>query len=746
MGRECCHNGGSNTTNKIDEGSPAGKGVETRRYILEGLTCASCAAKIQDALRRMPGLGSELNFATGTLVLETSDSETEQKALETILSIEPHIKIRRASEDAGDDEDSDNGSVILKKISYAGAFFVIGLLLDYYFLPGIREEGPGSIDFWYLFIPYLSAYIISGYDVLKNAAAGISRKDFFNENFLMSIATLGAFAIGEFPEAVGVMLFFKVGEYFEDKAVNHSRRSIKNLLKIRANYANLLRDGRTVQVSPEDVSVGESILIRPGERIPLDGVILHGETTVDTSALTGESMPKSLGPGDTALSGMVNKNAVITVRVTKPFRESTVSKILELVEKAAAQKAPTEKFITRFSKVYTPSVVAAAFLIAVLPPVLYQIQVLTPLFSHVETYSEWVYRALVFLVIACPCALVLSIPVGFFGGIGAAAKRGVLFKGSNYLEAFRSIHTMVFDKTGTLTEGVFKVVDARPSNGFTRDELLRFAAIAESHSNHPIAKSISEAYGGSVDESLIQHYEEIPSHGVRVLSGGKEILAGNDRILHMDGYDIEHDTCEAEGTIVHVAVDRRYAGYIVLADQVRDDAEETIRSLREEGIKRLVMLTGDGREAAEMVARVLGIDEFHAELLPQQKIEIVKELERGVDRRREKIAFVGDGINDAPVLMASDIGIAMGGLGSDAAIEAADVVLMKDRLSALLDAVHVSRRTKGIVVGNIAMAFAVKAFFLVFGAIGMATMWEAVFADVGVAILAVLNSTRILKG
>ncbi len=717
----------------------------TRKYILEGLTCASCASKIQDALGKIPGLRAELSFATATLMLDAPDKETEQKALDTILRIEPHISIKRSDEGRGDEEEVGDGSMILRKISYAGAFFIFGLVTQYYIYPEGIEAGIGSLSFWYILLLYLTAYIIAGHDILKKAVQGVIKKDYFSENLLMSIATLGAFAIREFPEAVGVMLFFKVGEYFEDRAVNHSRRSIKNLLKIKANYANLWKDGQTVQIPPEKVQVGDTIVIKPGEKIPLDGVVLQGETTVDTSALTGESMPKSLKPGDDALSGMVNQNAVITVKVTKPFEESTVSKILDLVEKAAAQKAPTEKFITRFSKVYTPAVVAAAFLIAVLPPFLYQFQVFTPLFSHAETWSEWVYRALVFLVIACPCALVLSIPVGFFGGIGAAAKKGVLFKGSNYLEAFRRIHTMVFDKTGTLTEGVFKVVEVQPFNGFTRDEILRYAAIAESHSNHPIAKSISEAYGDSVDESLIQQYEEIPSHGVRVLSEGREILAGNDRILHLDGYDIGHDTCVTEGTVVHVAVDKSYAGYILLADKIRDDARQTILSLKEEGIKHVVMLTGDDREAAERVAKQLQIDEFHAELLPQQKIEIVQRLEEEVDRKRDSIAFVGDGINDAPVLTASDIGIAMGGLGSDAAIEAADVVLMKDRLSGLLDAIFVSRKTKNIVSGNITMVFVVKAFFLIFGAIGMATMWEAVFADVGVAILAVLNSTRILK-
>ncbi|NOX20606.1 MAG: cadmium-translocating P-type ATPase [Nitrospirae bacterium] len=635
--------------------------------------------------------------------------------------------------------------MILKKISYAGAFFAIGLLTDFYFLKNADKSSPFNISFWYIFVPYFIAYIISGYDILGKALKGLRKGDLFNENFLMSIATLGAFAIGEFPEAVGVMLFFKVGEYFEDRAVNHSRKSIKKLLKIKAEFANLWVDGKTKQVPPEEVKVDDVIVVRPGERIPLDGIVIQGQSNVDTSALTGESVPRALSPGDEALSGMVNLNAMILLKVTRPFEQSTVSKILQLVEKAASQKAPTEKFISKFSRYYTPSVVFAAVLIAILPPIFYQSGIMQSLFTHQETWSEWVYRSLVFLVIACPCALVLSIPVGFFGGIGASAKKGVLFKGSNYLEAFRSIHTMVFDKTGTLTEGVFKVVEVNPANGFSRDELLRFAALAESHSTHPIARSISEAYGKKIEESSIEHYEEIPAHGVKVVAEGKEILAGNDRILHLSDKAIEHKSCVTAGTVVHVAVDRTYAGYIVLADKIRDDAKQTIQKLKSEGIKKIVMLTGDDKEAAERVARELSLDQYHAELLPQQKIEIVQQLEKALDRKKEKIAFVGDGINDAPVLVASDIGIAMGGLGSDMAVEAADVVLMKDRLTGLLDALYISRRTRNIVFGNILMVFLVKAFFLVSGALGFATMWEAVFADVGVAIFAVLNSTRILK-
>ncbi len=689
---------------------------------------------MQDALNRIPGVKAELNFATETLMLDVANVDAEDRAIKKILQMEPQVKVINDENDLEKDEHQ-KGKEILNKISYAGLFFVIGLLTDYYFLPGARSSGVTAASFWYVALPYIIAYLISGQDVLKKALLGIRKGDFFSENFLMSIATAGAFLIGEFPEAVGVMLFFKVGEYFEERAVGHSRRSIKSLLKIRADYANLWKEGETIQISPEEVNVGDIILIRPGERVPLDGVVVQGETAVDTSALTGESVPKSLRPGDSVLSGMVNKNSVILVKVTSPFERSTVSRILQLVEKAAAQKAPTERFITRFSRVYTPVVVSLSVGMAVLPP----------LFFQQETYSEWIYRSLVFLVISCPCALVLSIPVGFFGGIGAAARKGVLFKGANYLESYRQVHTMVFDKTGTLTEGVFKVVDIKAFNGFSKDDLLRLAAVAEAHSNHPVAKSIIEAYSGSIDEGSIESYEEIPSHGVKVVADGKEIVAGNDRILHLNDKKIEHDTCVTEGTVVHVAVEGRYAGYIVLSDVIREDAKTTIQTLKKEGIKRIVMLTGDDRETAELVARTLQIDEFHAELLPEEKIELVRKLEKEIDRKRHKIAFVGDGINDAPVLMASDIGIAMGGLGSDAAIESADVVLMKDRLSALVDALYVSRRTRRIVFGNIGMVFLIKGLFLALGAFGMATMWEALFADVGVAVLAVLNSTRILK-
>ncbi len=689
---------------------------------------------MQAALNSISGIKAELNFISGTLSLELKDPSLEEVALKTVLKLEPQVQIISAEQEPQEDDQPLRSRQILKKITLSGLFFIAGLLFDYYFFPGARLSGVNSIGFWIVFLPYIVAYVISGQDVLESALSGIKRYDFFSEHFLMSIATLGAFFIGEFPEAVAVMLFFKVGEYIEDRAVGHSRRSIKSLLKIRADYANLWRDGKTIQVRPEEVSPGELILVKPGERLPLDGVVLEGESWVDTSALTGESVPRRIKQGDTVLSGMINKNSVIIVKVTRAFEQSTVSRILELVERAAAQKAPTERFITRFSRIYTPVVVSFAVAMAVMPPLLF----------HQQTYSEWIYRSLVFLVISCPCALVLSIPVGFFGGIGASARRGVLFKGANYLEAFRKVHTMVFDKTGTLTEGVFKVVDIKPFNGFSPEELLRFAALAEAHSNHPIAKSILDAYQGSIDEGSIQSYEEIASHGVRVVAEGREIVAGSDRILHLGEQEIEHETCVTEGTVVHVAVDRRYAGYIVLSDVIREDVESTLDTLRKEGIRRIVMLTGDDTVAARQVAKRLKIEEFYAELLPEEKIEIVKRLKEEMDHRTHKIAFVGDGINDAPVLMASDIGIAMGGLGSDAAIESADVVLMKDRLSALIDALYVSRKTRKIVYENIGMVFLIKGLFLLLGASGMATMWEALFADVGVAVLAVLNSTRVL--
>ncbi len=740
-GSPCC--AGSACSAPVAEPAGGTAPLQGARYRLEGLSCASCAAKIERELNRIDGVRAELHFASSTLVLEAADPALQEEALEVVSRIEPEVRPVRL--DAEHLQDEPGGvSPILKVALASGAVFALALGIEKWAVPGGSDLPLRDPRFWAVLVPFLVAYVIAGQDVVRQAVRGVLRGDVFGESFLMTVATLGAFAIREFPEAVAVMLFFKVGQYFEDRALNHSRRSIAALLKIRADYANLRRDGQTVRVPPEQVRVGERIVVRPGEKVPLDGVIEEGRTTVDASALTGESRPRELAEGDEILSGMVNRSGVVTVRVTKPFGESTVKKILDLVETAAARKAPTEAFITKFSRAYTPAVVAGAVLLAVVPPLLYRVPALAGWFAHPETYSEWVYRALVFLVISCPCALVISIPLGFFGGIGAASRRGVLFKGANFLEAFRSVRCLVFDKTGTLTQGVFRVTEVVPHNGFTRGELLALAAAAESHSTHPIARSVVEAYGRPVDESRIQRYEEIPAHGVRAVIDGREVLAGNDRILHLDGEDLEHDTCRLEGTVVHVAVDGVYAGYLLLADEPRPEARETLERLRAEGVRQMVMLTGDERCAAEAVARRLGLDAFHADLLPQDKVEWVQRIKAGQRDPRAKVAFVGDGLNDAPVLAAADIGVAMGGLGSDAAIEAADVVLMEDRLTGLVDAMHVARRTQRIVRENIVLALGVKGLFLALGAAGVASMWEAVFADVGVAVLAVLNASRIL--
>lgn len=600
-----------------------------------------------------------------------------------------------------------------------------------------------KLPFWAELSLFLLSYFIIARDVVWKALKNTFRGRVFDENFLLTVATAGAFAIREFPEAVAVMLFFKIGEIFQDIALDRSRKSISSLMDIKPDYANLKTDSKTKKVSPYQVKVGDLIVVKPGEKVPLDGIVVEGSSTVDTSALTGESIPKEFKKGNEILSGMINKTGVLTIRVSKEFTESTVSKILELVEHASAKKAPTEKFITRFARYYTPTVVFSAILLAVVPVLMYKIPAFSFLFSHQETFSEWIYRALVFLVISCPCALVISIPLGFFGGIGASAKRGILVKGSNYLEGLNHLHTVVWDKTGTLTEGVFKVTKVVPANNFSEEVILRLAAEAESHSNHPIARSIFEAYGREIDESTVESYEELSGYGVKAKVEGREVLVGNDKLLHRE--NIKHDGCKTEGTVVHLVVDRKYTGYIVISDEVKEDAKEAISNLRNIGARKQVMLTGDSREVAERISEKLGLDEYYAELLPQEKVKKVEELLKRKCHENCKLAFVGDGINDAPVLARSDIGVAMGALGSDAAIEAADVVLMTDEPSKLYEAARVAGKTQRIVWENIFLSLGVKGFFLILGASGMATMWEAVFADVGVALLAILNATRIIS-
>lgn len=579
---------------------------------------------------------------------------------------------------------------------------------------------------------FLAAYLIVGGEVVLAAARNIVRGQVFDENFLMALATIGAFAIGEYPEGVAVMLFYQVGELFQGMAVNRSRRSITALMDIRPEFAYLKEGSNLRKVSPEEVRVGDSIVVKPGEKVPLDGIILEGSAMMDTSALTGESVPRSTQPGSQVLSGFINRNGVITIEVTKDFGESAVSQILELVQNATNNKAKTENFITKFARAYTPVVVITALLLAVVPP----------LVLSGATFSDWIYRALVFLVISCPCALVVSIPLGFFGGIGAASKNGILVKGSNYLEALNDVKIVVFDKTGTLTKGQFTVTGNVPAEGFTEQELLRVAAYAESHSSHPIAESIRAAYGEPIPGEAIKGYNEISGHGIAVTVEGQAVLAGNARLMEREG--IASVIPQEYGTIVHIAVDKRYAGYLVIADEVKDDSLKAIQALNALGIHKTVMLTGDAAPVAESVGRQLGIQEIHAELLPGDKVAAIEQLEREKGPK-EKIIFVGDGINDTPVLARADVGIAMGGLGSDAAIEAADIVIMTDEPSKIASAIGIAKRTRTIVWQNIAFALGVKAVFLLLGAFGIATMWEAVFSDVGVTVLAVLNSMRALQ-
>lgn len=579
---------------------------------------------------------------------------------------------------------------------------------------------------------YISCFLVVGWDVVYKAFRNILRGKVFDENFLMSIATIGAFAIGEYPEAAAVMLFYQVGELFQSYAVSQSRKSIATLMDIRPDYANIKRGDTLEKVDPDEVKIDDIIVVSAGERIPLDGVVIEGSSMVDTSALTGESVPRSVGVGSEALSGCINVSGVITIKVEKEFGESTVSKILDLVENASSKKSKSENFITKFARVYTPIVVFAALALAIIPP----------LVIKDATFSEWVYRALTFLVVSCPCALVISVPLSFFGGIGGASKVGVLVKGSNYLEALAETETVVFDKTGTLTKGVFDVQEICPEPSVSKEELLRLTAFAESYSNHPISLSLRRAFNNDIDKSLISDVEEISGHGVKAAISGKEVLAGNIKL--MKKYNVPCVENNVIGTVVHVAIDKVYAGYIIIADKVKDDSALAIKKLKESGINKTVMLTGDNKNVGEKVANQLGIDKVYTELLPGDKVEKLEEL-FNEKTQKGKLAFVGDGINDAPVLARADIGIAMGGLGSDAAIEAADVVIMTDEPSKIATAMKISRKTLKIVKQNIVFALAIKIGVLALSAIGIATMWEAVFADVGVSVIAILNSLRALN-
>ena len=585
----------------------------------------------------------------------------------------------------------------------------------------------------------LAPYFIIGYDVLRKAALGIINGQVFDENFLMALATVGAYATGEFDEAVFVMLFYQTGELFQDYAVGKSRSSIAALMDIRPDTANLETESGLETVDPEDVAVGSVIVVKPGERVPLDGTVLEGSSTLDTAALTGESLPRSIRVGDDIISGCVNLTGLLRVTVTKPCEESTVSKILELVENSSEKKAVSEQFITRFAKYYTPCVVYAALALFLIPTVLLAVLPTLPGFLAGTVWTDWLHRALTFLVISCPCALVISVPLSFFGGIGGASKCGILVKGGNYLEALAKADTVVFDKTGTLTKGTFAVSAVHPEAGFEADQVLEYAALAEQYSTHPIAVSLREACKNEMDRSRVANVEEIAGHGIMAEVDGKRVGVGNSRL--MERQSVNWLPCELPGTIVHVTIDGFYAGHIVIADQPKPDAKEAIAQLKAMGVKKTVMLTGDTKEVAHTVADALGLDEYHAELLPADKVARVEEL---LKQETGKLAFVGDGINDAPVLTRADIGIAMGGLGSDAAIEAADIVLMDDQPTKIAAAIRIARKTVRIVRENIVFALTVKAIVLVMGALGKAPMWLAVFADVGVAFLAILNAMRCL--
>ena len=705
----------------------------TKVYLLKGLDCPNCSAKIEKEVGELDGVtSSTVNLMNQTLTVQAGTS-VAASLLDTVTTIvhshEPDVEVSekqleatapvKKDEKAAVYNDEDKKRTI--RLAVGAVVYAIGMALT------VFAKLPTLAELAFLIV----AYVILGWDVVWQAVKNITRGQVFDEHFLMSVSTIGAFAIGEYPEAVAVMLFYQVGEFFQSLAVKRSRKSISDLMDICPDSATVKRNGVLQVVSPESVAVGEIIVVKPGEKIPLDGIVVDGESMLDTKALTGESVPRSIRKGDEALSGCINQSGLLTLKVTKSFGESTVSKITDLVENASARKAPTENFITTFARYYTPVVVGMAAVLAIIPPLVLG-----------GGWSEWLRRGFVFLIVSCPCALVISIPLTFFGGIGAASKRGVLVKGSNYLEALNKVSVVVFDKTGTLTKGVFEVANIIPAAGYQKEQVLEYAAQAESYSNHPIAKSILATYGKPIDQKQFSGFEEISGHGISVMVQGKKVLAGNSKL--MESEKIAYAACDAAGTKFYVAADGSYVGCILIADEVKPDSKCAIAELKKIGVEKTVMLTGDDERIGKSVADELGLDAYYAQLWPDQKVEKLEMLDKQ-KRQGSKLAFVGDGINDAPVLARADVGIAMGGFGSDAAIEAADVVLMTDEPSKLVEAIDVAKATKRIVMQNIVIALGIKSVFLVLGALGMAGMWEAVFGDVGVTIIAVLNAMRILK-
>lgn len=698
--------------------------------ILGGLNCAHCAEVIVNKVSSLDGVkNSNINFVNKKLSVEINKID-EDIIIKNIINIindtEPGIDIKvegiQKNKTIKKEKNivKDNNKLKLLKI----------LLGVFVFIFAFYEEMMG-VESKYSILIFVVSYILVGGDVVYKALRNMTKGRIFDENFLMTVATIGAIAIGDASEAVGVMLFYKIGEYLQELAVGKSRKSISDLMQIKPDRANLKVGDAVRVVDPEEVEIGDFIIVKPGEKVPLDGVVVDGNSMVDTSALTGESVLRTVKSGDELLSGFINKNSLLTVKVTKSFSESTVAKILDLVENASSKKSKTENFISVFSKYYTPIVVILATLIAVIPPI----------FVQGAMFSDWLHRGLVFLVVSCPCALVLSIPLSYFSGIGVASKNGILIKGSNYLEALRYVDTVVFDKTGTLTEGVFDVVKVN-SVGISEEELIKYASIAEANSNHPIAKSILKYYNKEVNLNKIESYEEIPAHGIKVKYENEKILAGNEKL--MTANNIKINKSEEIGTVVYVAVNNQFKGSIVISDKIKSDSEKAIKEIKDQGIKETVILTGDNKEVAGLVAKQLKVDKVYSNLLPNEKVEKIESIYEGRNEK-EKIAFVGDGINDAPVLARVDVGIAMGGLGSDAAIEAADIVIMTDEPSKIAEGIKISKKTYKIVWQNIIFALGIKSIVMIFGALGMASMWEAVFADVGVALIAVLNAMRIMK-
>lgn len=694
-----------------------------REYILEGLDCANCAQKIEDGITKLSYVETaSVSFTQCKLMVQYKTEQSikhEEDLKATVQKIDAHVYVRSLDEERKHDtikEENLQGKLI--SIAVGMIFFCVATMVS---MTDILQ-----------ILCYIIAYIAVGYKVLKIAARNILRKQFFDEYFLMALATIGAFCIGEYPEAVAVMLFYRIGEYFQARAVNHSRKSIGALLNMKPDFATILTAEGEQKVSPEKVEKGAIILVRPGERIALDGVIQEGISDLDVSALTGESIPKHVKVGDDVLSGSINGSGILKIQVTACYENSTLAKILTLVEHAISKKTKTENFITKFARYYTPVVVSIACILAIIPPLLFAD----------ATFSEWLYRALVFLVISCPCALVISIPLGYFAGIGAFSKNGILVKGSHILEDFTQVSTIVFDKTGTLTKGKFQVVAMYPEKNYQKEQLLQYAAYGEMYSNHPIAKSIIEMYKGVLDSKFVSDYVEESGYGISLYLKGKQLLVGNEKM--MTRHQIPMQQNEAIGTLVYVAYDGAFIGSILIGDQIKLDAKDAITKLKSLGVRKTVMLTGDTKAIGEDVATKLGLDEVYGELLPQEKLAYIEKLYEKKSKS-EKLIFVGDGMNDAPALARADIGIAMGGIGSDAAMEVADVVLMNDEPSKISTAIYLAKETKKIVWQNIIFALGIKLLFLLLGAIGIATLWEAVFADVGVTILAILNALRILQ-